>query len=43
MLLDPINDPLELKNLAADPQYASVCAELSALTRQYAGDLGKTA
>jgi arylsulfatase A-like enzyme len=42
MLLDPNGDPLELKNLANDPQHAKVCAELSALTRQYAANLGKT-
>jgi len=42
MLLDPHADPLELKNLAGDPQYAKVCAELSQLTRQYAANLGKT-
>jgi arylsulfatase A-like enzyme len=41
MLLDPKADPLELKNLAADPQYAKVCADLSAMTRQYASALGK--
>ncbi len=42
MLLDPINDPLELKNLANDSQYKSVCGELSALTRKYAAALGKS-
>jgi iduronate 2-sulfatase len=42
MLLDPNGDPLELKNLAEDPQQAKICAELSALTRQYAANLGKT-
>jgi len=41
MLLDPNNDPFELKNLANDPKQATVCAELSALTRQYAAGLGK--
>jgi arylsulfatase A-like enzyme len=40
MLLDPHNDPLELKNLSCDAQYKSVCAELSALTRGYAATLG---
>jgi hypothetical protein len=30
-----------MKNLANDPQQAKVCAELSALTRQYAANLGK--
>jgi arylsulfatase A-like enzyme len=42
MLLDPQNDPLETKNLAYDPAYASVCSELSALTRRYASNLGRT-
>ena len=41
MLLDPVGDPLETKNLANDPKYKSVCAELSTLTRQYAANLGK--
>ncbi len=41
MLLDPKADPFELKNLAGEPKYASVCAELSALTRKYAATLGK--
>jgi arylsulfatase A-like enzyme len=41
MLFDPKADPDELKNLADDPQYASVRAELSALTRAYAAALGK--
>jgi iduronate 2-sulfatase len=40
MLLDPKADPLEMKNLANDAQYKSVCAELSALTRKYASALG---
>ncbi|HEY1661019.1 MAG TPA: sulfatase [Verrucomicrobiae bacterium] len=40
MLLDPHADPLEMKNLANDPQYKSVCAELSSLTRNYAATLG---
>ncbi|MGH7953077.1 MAG: sulfatase [Limisphaerales bacterium] len=39
MLLDPKADPLELKNLANDPQYKSVCAELSGLARKYAATL----
>lgn len=38
MLLDP-KDPWETRNLAYDPQYASVCAELSGLTRKYASGL----
>ena len=37
MLLDPIADPHELHNLADDPQYADVVAELSQLARTYAG------
>jgi arylsulfatase A-like enzyme len=41
MLFDPKNDPLELRNLADDPEYAAVRAELSALTRSYAATLGK--
>jgi arylsulfatase A-like enzyme len=40
MLFDPKNDPLEMKNLADDPQHAQVRAELSALTRKYAARLG---
>ncbi len=39
MLFDPKTDPLEMKNLADDPQYAAVRAELSALTRKYAAEL----
>jgi arylsulfatase A-like enzyme len=39
MLFDPKADPLEMKNLANDEQYKSVCAELSALTRKYAATL----
>jgi len=39
MLFDPVADPLEMKNLADDPAHKSVCAELSALTRQYAASL----
>jgi arylsulfatase A-like enzyme len=41
MLFDPGRDPLELKNLADDPQYSRPRAELSALTRKYAANLGK--
>jgi arylsulfatase A-like enzyme len=40
MLFDPKADPLEMKNLADDPQYAKVRSELSALTRNYAAALG---
>ena len=40
MLLDPTNDPFEMKNLANDDQYKSVCVELSALARGYAAALG---
>jgi arylsulfatase A-like enzyme len=39
MLFDPHADPLEMKNLANDPQYRSVVAELSILTRKYAAEL----
>jgi arylsulfatase A-like enzyme len=39
MLLDPKVDPLELKNLANNSQYKSVCQELSMLTRKYAAEL----
>ncbi len=39
MLFDPHADPLEMKNLAADPAQKSVCDELSALTRKYAASL----
>lgn len=42
MLFDPQADPLEMTNLTNDPQHAPVCAELSALTRRYAANLGKT-
>jgi arylsulfatase A-like enzyme len=42
MLFDPKTDPLEMKNLAGEPQYAPVCEELSRLTRQYAANLGRT-
>src|SRR5579862_9456438 len=40
MLFDPKTDPLEMKNLADDSQYAQVRSELSALTRNYAAVLG---
>ncbi len=36
MLFDPKTDRLEMKNLAGDPKFSQVCAELSALTRAYA-------
>jgi arylsulfatase A-like enzyme len=39
MLLDPKTDPLEMKNLADDPKFAGVRAELAALTRKYAASL----
>ena len=42
MLFDVHADPLEMTNLAYDPAHASVCAELSALTRKYASRLGRT-
>jgi len=41
MLFDPKADPLEMKNLADDPQHAKARAELSKLTRSYAANLGK--
>jgi arylsulfatase A-like enzyme len=40
MLFDPKADPLEMKNLSDDPQYAAVVTELSGLTRKYAATLG---
>ena len=40
MLFDPKTDPLEMKNLANDPQHAATCAQLAQLTRQYAAVLG---
>jgi arylsulfatase A-like enzyme len=39
-LIDSKKDPLEMKNLAKDPQYAAVVARLSSLTRTYAAGLG---
>jgi len=36
MLLDELNDPHELTNLAHEPQYASTVAELSSLVDRYA-------
>jgi iduronate 2-sulfatase len=36
VLFDEKDDPQELKNLANDPKYAAVCAELSPLVKQYA-------
>lgn len=38
MLLDLDNDPHELKNVAADPKNASVCAALSKLVRAYGAE-----
>ena len=43
MLFDPQADPLEMTNLAHDPKYAPVVAELSALTRKYAATLPASA
>jgi arylsulfatase A-like enzyme len=40
MLFDAKKDPFEMKNLANDSKYKSVCAELSSLTRKYAAALG---
>jgi arylsulfatase A-like enzyme len=42
MLFDPKADPLEMKNLADDPQHAAICAGLAKLTRQYAANLGRS-
>jgi arylsulfatase A-like enzyme len=39
MLFDPKSDPFEMTNLADDPKYAAVRAELSALTQAYAAKL----
>jgi iduronate 2-sulfatase len=41
MLFDEAADPQELKNLADDPKYASVVAELSLLAKKYAARLEK--
>jgi arylsulfatase A-like enzyme len=41
MLFDEQNDPEELKNLADDPKFASVRAELSPLVQKYAAGLGE--
>ena len=41
MLFDPKADPLEMTNLADDPAHAAVCAQLAALARHYAANLGK--
>jgi arylsulfatase A-like enzyme len=40
MLVDPVADPYETKNLVADPRYAEVVRDLSAELRRYAA--GKT-
>ena len=40
MLFDPKTDPIEMKNLADEPKFAAVRAELSALARNYAASLG---
>jgi arylsulfatase A-like enzyme len=40
MLFDPKADPLEMTNLANDDAHKPVCADLSALTRQFAATLG---
>jgi hypothetical protein len=41
MLFHPRADPFEMKNLADDPHYARVRAELSPLARNYAANLGQ--
>jgi len=40
MLFDEDADPQELKNLAGDPKYAAVCAELSPLVKKFAARVG---
>lgn len=40
MLFDVEKDPFEIHNLASDPKYKSVCAELSALVRKYGARVG---
>jgi iduronate 2-sulfatase len=42
MLFDEQKDPFEMHNLANDPSFAGVRAELSGLVRTYAGNLGKS-
>jgi arylsulfatase A-like enzyme len=42
MLFDVHADPQEMTNLANEPRYAPVCADLSALARKYASNLGGT-
>jgi arylsulfatase A-like enzyme len=39
MLLDPLNDPYEIRNLAGDPAYADAVRELSGLINSFAGRL----
>ncbi|MBE2214852.1 MAG: sulfatase [Opitutaceae bacterium] len=36
MLTDPLHDPYETQNLAGDPRYAAIVAELSAVLHRYA-------
>lgn len=40
MLFDPHRDPLEMKNLANDPKYATVVSGLAAMTRAYTARAG---
>lgn len=42
MLFDIVADRYEMKNLADDPKYTKVRAELSSLVRAYASKRGKT-
>lgn len=39
MLFNPHDDPLEMKNLANDPQHKSVVFDLFSLARKYAAEL----
>lgn len=43
MLVDPLNDPHELKNLVNDPQHAAVVKELSSLAKAYVGNQAEPA
>ncbi|MFT3783025.1 MAG: sulfatase [Nibricoccus sp.] len=43
MLIDPANDPHELKNLVNDPKYAPIVKELSALVKTYVGNQAEPA
>jgi hypothetical protein len=43
MLFDVKADPLEMHNLAYEPRFQNVCAQLSGLTRTYAARLSHSA